>query len=522
VDKKIALIILDGFGITPEKRGNAVVLAKPPFIGKLMDKYPKALLRASGQEVGLPWGEVGNSEVGHSGIGLGRVVLQDLPQIDRSITEGRLQNKKTIQAATSVLNELNSNLHIIGLASDGAVHCHIRHMVALYRAFRTKVPPERIFFHIIADGRDSPEKSVYKYIEGLKKEIGEEVNFASLSGRFYSMDRDKNWDRTEKAYLAMLGENKIQLAISEAVKAAYSKGETDEFITPVSLPDCPEVNFDFDVFIFANYRADRAIQLTRAFVDPGVEGIENNSVAKNFITMTTYSEDLRVEVLFTNIELNNPKINPLTDPLCEAIAKSGMSQVHIAETEKFAHITYFFSGGVAKSYPKESDILIESKKLRSYDTFPQMKAEQISQEIVKNSRRGVNFILVNYANGDMVGHSGNLDATIKAVEILDENLSLVIPELLKNGYLVYLTADHGNCDEMIDLKSGRPNKEHSLNPVPFIYIAKEDSLRCASRDEFISSEPIGVLADIAPTMIDDLGLQKPVEMSGINLKKSLI
>lgn len=522
MDKKVAMIILDGVGITSEKRGNALLLAKTPYLDEIFEKYPKALLKASGQEVGLPWGEVGNSEVGHSGIGLGRVVLQDLPQIDRSIVNGTLQNKKVIRAACEVLNNLNSNLHIINLLSDGAVHAHIRHTIALYKIFKTKVSPNNIFLHIISDGRDAGEKSIQKYIELLKKEIGSEIKFASLSGRFYAMDRGKNWDRTEKAYQAILGRSQCNLAISEAVRAAYAKGETDEFITPVSLPDCPKVNLDYDIFVFTNYRADRAIQLTRAFVDSGVAEIKSQGIAKNFITMNTYSGDLQVRSLFTNIELNNPHTNPLTEPFSQILAQNQVSQVHIAETEKFAHVTYFFSGGVEKPFKFENDILIESSKLRSYDKFPQMKAADITNAIGKSAQNGVGFILANYANGDMVGHSGNLDAAIKAVEILDKNLSKALPVLLKNGYSVYLTADHGNCEEMIDLKSGHTNKEHSLNPVPLVYLSPNNSARTISRDEFITSEPIGVLADITPTIMEDFNFKKPQEMTGLNLKKSFI
>ncbi len=520
MDKKVAMIILDGVGITSEKRGNALLLAKTPFMDEIIEKYPKVLLKASGQEVGLPWGEVGNSEVGHSGIGLGRVILQDLPQIDRSIADGNFQNKKVIRAACDVLSNLNSNLHIITLLSDGAVHAHIRHTVALYRAFKLKVSPNNIFLHIISDGRDAGEKSIQKYIEILKNEIGNEIKFASLSGRFYAMDRDKNWDRTEKAYRAIMGQSRCDLSISSAVKDSYAKGETDEFITPVTLPDCPKINLDYDIFVFTNYRADRSVQLTRAFVDPGVKEIKFFGVARNFITMTTYSEDLSVSVMFTNIELNNPKTNPLNEPISQLLSQNQISQVHIAETEKYAHVTYFFSGGITTPFKLENDILIESSKLRSYDKLPQMKAAQITDAIVKSGNSGAGFILANYANGDMVGHSGNLDAAIKAVEILDLNLSKAIPSLLKDGYSVYLTADHGNCEEMIDLKSGRPNKEHSLNPVPLIYLSANNSARTISRDDFINSEPIGVLADITPTIIEDLNLRKPNEMTGLNLKKS--
>jgi len=522
MDKKAALIILDGVGISQEKRGNALSLAKKPFLEKVFNGFPKALLKASGQEVGLPWGEVGNSEVGHSGIGLGRVILQDLPQIDKAIIDGTLKSKNVIRASCEVLSNIHSNLHIVGLTSDGGIHSHIKHAIALYKIFREKIAPDQIFFHVIADGRDSKEKSVEGYVSMLRKELGNEIRFGSISGRFYAMDRDKNWDRIEKAYHAILGKTPKEISIDESIKNAYARGETDEFITPQSLQGCPEVNLDLDIFIFYNYRADRAVQLTRAFVDQSIPDLKSFGFAKNFITMTTYSEDLHDNVLFTNIELDDPKINPLSNSFSQIISQAKLSQAHIAETEKFAHISYFFSGGVQKTFDLQKNILIESKKLKSYDIFPQMKAKEISSEIVKSSNRGVNFILANYANGDMVGHSGKLDSSIKAIEIIDQNLAKVIPHLLRNDYLIFLTSDHGNCEEMIDLKSSKPNKEHTLNPVPFFLISKNTFKKTINATEFINSEPIGVLADIAPTILDEFEIGKPIEMSGISLKKSLL
>jgi len=520
VGKKVALIILDGFAISKEDRGNAIVAAKTPYLEEIFKKYPKALLKASSEEVGLPWGEFGNSEVGHTTIGLGRVVLQDLPQIDKAINNKSIEKKSVLIEAQKKANENNSQINIIGIASDGAVHGHINHMIALAKIFKASNPKNKIILHLITDGRDVPEKSADKYIEQIDNNLKNTALIGSLMGRYFAMDRDKNWDRIKSAYQAILGGAKVEISPKEVVARSYSNNKTDEFIEPVSFGDF-KADLEKDIFIFCNYRADRAIQLTRAFVDPTIKEINNGKTTNNFITMKTYDDNLNSQVLFSNLELNDPTVNPLTNPLSKLVSEAGKTQFHIAETEKFAHVTYFFSGGIKDELPGQKNLLIQSEKVKSYDLFPQMKAPEITQELKKIATENIDFIVANYANPDMVGHSGNFDAAVKAVEVLDKCLSESIPSLLNNNYNIILTADHGNCDEMIDLKSGKPNKEHSLNPVPFLFISNENQGNFIDLYSVKSLEPVGILADIAPTIVDELGLELPSEMTGINLKNSL-
>ena len=518
--EKAALIILDGFGITPEKEGNAILMAKIPYIRKLFSSYPKALLKASGQEAGLPWGEVGNSEVGHTNIGLGRIVLQDLPQIDKAISEKKLQEKQTVKDAIAQIQEKKSNLHIIGLLSDGAIHCHINHLSALIEVF--KVVGCKIFLHLIADGRDVPEKSIEKYVDTISKQLNENVAIASLSGRYFAMDRDKNWDRIQSAYDAILQNGKFKESdIANGIKSAYARGETDEFISPTTIENNDVPNLGNDIFIFANYRSDRAIQLTRAFVDNSLSEVNKKGVASNFITMTTYDDNLGTKVLFSNLDLNDQTTNPLTNPLPQIIAEGDLSQYHIAETEKYAHVTYFFAGGVKDPYKNQENKLFDSAKVKSHDLYPQMRAAEITKETIVNLDKNYNLIVMNYANCDMVGHSGNLEGAIKTVEVIDFCLGKLIPALIESGYSIVLTSDHGNCDEMINLKSKKPNKEHTLNPVPLLLIKKDNAGGYSSFDELFSSEPIGVLADIAPTILPCLSIQAATEMTGMDLLNSL-
>jgi len=519
--KNCALIILDGYAITPEKEGNAVLLAKNQFTRDFISKFPKALLKASGQEAGLPWGEVGNSEVGHTNIGLGRIVLQDLPQIDKSISENKLKDKPIIQEIATTLKTNSSNLHIIGLASDGAVHCHINHMIALVDLYKDQFPG-KIILHLIADGRDVAEKSIEKYLAQIKKVLSERVVIGSVSGRYFSMDRDKNWDRIQKGYNAILQKADIVTSTAEeAVKLAYGKNETDEFISPTTVKLDVGIDLQKDVFIFANYRSDRAIQLTRAFVDPALKEIQKQQICPNFITMTTYDDNLGVKVIFSNIELNDKETNPLTNPFSQIISESNLTQYHIAETEKYAHVTYFFAGGVKDPYAGQENKLYESAKVKSHDLYPQMRAAEITKDVISNLGKGYNFIVINYANGDMVGHSGNQEAAIKTVDVIDFCLSQLIPKLHEANYTVFLTADHGNCDEMIDLKSKKPNKEHTLNPVFFVLASPGGSGQYMSFDDFILSPPIGVLGDVTPTLLAHMGLEPSAEMTGMDLTQSL-
>jgi len=515
--KKTALIILDGFGITREEKGNAILQSGIPYIKSLFEKYPKALLKTSSQEVGLPWGEAGNSEVGHSTIGLGRVILQDLPQIDKLFKSGRIIEKNTIKEALE-LSKRSGRVHFIGLASDGAVHGHIEHIIELSKLFLDKsIKP---ILHLIADGRDVPEKSLEIYLEKIAKDLGNGISIASISGRYFAMDRDKNYERTKRAYDAMHQGNLYSGDIKQYIKEQYKKNITDEFIEPASFKESSGIKPDEPV-IFTNFRADRALQLTRAFVDKGFKDFKRNEIPELFATMTTYDDNLPTKVLFSNLDLNDPKTNPLTNSLSEILSQNNARQFHIAETEKFAHVTYFFAGGIKDEFKLQNNVIIPSKKVKSYDQYPQMMAKEISAEIIKASDSKYDFIVANYANGDMVGHSGSLEKTVESIIFLDNCLRDSIEILLKKQYTVFLTSDHGNADEMIDLRSGKPSKEHSINPVPFVYISNKQGGQYKKLEDFISSDPIGILSDIAPTILSDMNLSIPNEMSGADLRESL-
>ncbi|MFH1855534.1 MAG: 2,3-bisphosphoglycerate-independent phosphoglycerate mutase [bacterium] len=513
------MLILDGFGITPEVTGNAVLNAKTPNIDLMVENFPNCLLKASAEEVGLPWGEFGSSEVGHTTIGMGRIVLQDLPQITKSITDGSIAKKSKLIKILNLVDH-GSKVHLLFLMSNGGVHGHIKHLLGLVKIIKSLRPKAEIVLHIICDGRDVGEKSANLFLDQIKKEVGKLITFGSIMGRFYAMDRDKNWDRTQAAYDAITRKENSIVKPEDIIADSYKTGKTDEFFDPVSLGGKV---FDpvKDVMIFTNYRSDRAVQITRAFVDKSLKEIKRTSLCQNFFSMTTYDDNLGLNVLFSNIELNNPETNSLTLPISEIISKNSLSQLHIAETEKFAHITYFFSGGNRTKFHLEEDILIPSKKLASYDVFPQMRVIEISNEIIKASSKGYNFIAANFANGDMVGHSGNFEATKKALTILDNSLGKCVGALLHNDYDVFITSDHGNCDEMVDFASGKPNKEHSLSPVPFINCSLKRKKKLINKEHFFNQDPIGILADIAPTVLDSLGISKPKEMTGINLKSMM-
>lgn len=518
---KTALIILDGIGISPENEGNALHLANTPFFDELVSSYPKCLLNASGAEVGLPWGEFGNSEVGHTNIGLGRVVLQDLPQINKAFASGDVLKKDSF---IELLEKLKSSptrvLHLIGMASDGAVHGHIDHFLSLIDLVKNQVKDTKIKVHLISDGRDVAEKSIGRFRDKLS-EIGQKGgSIASLSGRYFAMDRDKNWDRTQAAVDAICGNGKEHSdSLDKAIESAYLRKETDEYITPTTIGSF-EVNLEDDVFIFTNYRADRAIQLTRAFIENSDE-IKKQKPASNFYMMTTYDDNLNAKSLFSNLDLNDSTENSLLNSGAEIISRSGLSQFHVAETEKFAHVTYFFSGGIKQEFDKQTNKIIASEKVKSYDLFPQMRAKEITDAMIESSDN-FDFIVSNLANGDMVGHSGKLDASIKAVEFVDLQLKRVIPELLKKKFNIFITADHGNCDEMIDSLTKKPNKEHSFNPVPFIYAKQDNRGKYENIESLRNTQAVGVLADIIPTILMEMELTITPEMMGINLKDSLI
>lgn len=517
---KAALIILDGFGITPEAKGNAVLNAKTPNLDMLLPIFPKALLKASGEEVGLPWGEFGSSEVGHTTIGLGRIVLQNLPQITQSLATGQFEKKPIFGEILQKVDQ-GAKINLIFIASNGAVHGHMDHAVSIIKLLKRNRPKCIIKLHLITDGRDTAEKSAEAFVKDLLAKIPKDVVIASIMGRYYAMDRDKNWDRIALAFQAMLGQGPRANDPLQIIQTSYNSNLTDEFIQPYSLTqEMPD--FAKDVFIFTNYRADRALQLSRVFTDSSIKEIPNCGQAKNFYAMTTYDDNMGLGVLFSNIDLADSSKGALTEPLSKIISANNLKQLHTAETEKYAHITYFFAGGIKEPFAGQQNVLIQSKKMPSYESFPQMRIAEISQTIIDSANKGYDFIAANFANGDMVGHSGNFQAVVQAVQIMDGYLGKVVSELFKKQYKVIICSDHGNCDEMIDFNNGRPNKEHSLNPVPFILCDLHRKGTYTSKDAFFNSRPVGLLADIAPTILDAMGIAENINMTGLNIVDSMV
>jgi len=514
-NRPIVLVILDGWGIAPPSHGNAITLAKTPVFSGLTSVYPVFTLQAAGLAVGLPWGEQGNSEVGHLNLGAGRVIYQTLPRIDKSISDGDFFTNQTFLKAINYVKKNNSKLHLLGLISTGGVHSSIEHLEALLQLAK-KENLKKIFLHPILDGRDTPYNSGLKFIERIQKKI-KEINLgeiATLSGRFYSMDRDSHWERIEKAYLAMTeggSERKFKDPV-EAIRDSYAKKIFDEeFIPTVIIKDNQPVAKieDNDGVIFFNFRADRTREMTKAFVMPGFEGFPRKRTLQNlfFVTMTEYEEGLPVEVAFPSEKIEYP--------LARVLSEAGLRQLHIAETEKYAHVTYFFNGGQEKKFPNEDWLLIPSPRVSSYDQKPEMSAPEIAKQVILViTYEKYDFILVNFANPDMVGHTGDLTATIKAIETLDRLLGQIIDTVFKKNGLVIITADHGNAEELINLQTGEIDKEHSTNPVPFILVRKNLEEKKEEIPDLSMITPSGVLADVAPTILKLMGLSQPKEISG--------
>ena len=500
------LMILDGFGINELKQANAIKLAKTPNIDKLMKTCPTAVIETSGEFVGLPEGQMGNSEVGHTNIGAGRIVYQELTRITKSIEDGDFFANEAFNKAIENCKKNNSKLHIMGLVSDGGVHSHQRHLYALLELAKRK-DFSNVYVHCFTDGRDTSPTAGENYISELEKKMKEKGvgKIASISGRFYSMDRDKRWQRIEKAYNAIVrGEGIKATSAVQAVEASYQKEVFDEFIEPTVICNNNEpiatISKD-DSVIFFNFRPDRARQLTRTLVDPDFNEFK---VEKNlnlyYVCMTPYDETMpNVEIAFKKQELKNT--------FGEYISKFGLKQLRIAETEKYAHVTFFFNGGEEKQYKGEDRILVPSPKVETYDLKPEMSAIEITDKVVEaiNSKK-YNAIILNYANSDMVGHTGSLDAAITAVETIDNCIGRVVEAVNNQRGVLIITADHGNSEQMIDYKTGEPHTAHTTNPVPLILVGKED-VKLNN----------GKLADIAPTMLEIMELSKPEEMTGVSL-----
>lgn len=501
--KPMMLMILDGFGINEIEKANAVKLANTPNIDNLMKTWPTTEIHTSGLEVGLPDGQMGNSEVGHTNIGAGRVVYQDLTRITKSIEDGDFFSVKEITEAIENCQRNHSKLHIIGLLSDGGVHSHIRHLVALLEAAKRK-DFEDVYVHCFLDGRDTPPASGEGYIAQLEEKMREKEvgKIASISGRFYSMDRDKRWDRVEKAYNALVkGEGEKATSAISAIESSYQQEVFDEFVLPTVI--CNNSNEplatiqDNDSVIFFNYRPDRAREITRSLVDPEFEGFETKPLNLYYVCFTQYDETIpNVHIAF--------KPESLKNTFGEYVSNQGLTQLRIAETEKYAHVTFFFNGGEEKQYPGEDRILVPSPKVQTYDMQPEMSAVEVTDKVVEAIRSDkYDCIILNYANPDMVGHTGNLEAAIKAIETIDECVARVVVAIEEKNGMIIMTADHGNAEQMIDYKTGEPHTAHTTNIVPLVLIGVE-GVQLKS----------GKLADLAPTMLELMGLQKPEEMTG--------
>ncbi|MBD8070794.1 2,3-bisphosphoglycerate-independent phosphoglycerate mutase [Bacillus sp. PS06] len=507
--KPVALIILDGFALRNETKGNAVVQAKKPNFDRLWNQYPHATLTASGEAVGLPDGQMGNSEVGHLNIGAGRIVYQSLTRVNVAIRDGEFERNETFVQAINHAKEKGTALHLFGLLSDGGVHSHINHLYALVKLAAAE-GLKKVYIHGFLDGRDVGPQTAKEYITQLNQKLDEYGvgEIATISGRYYSMDRDKRWDRVEKAYRAMTyGEGPSYKSALEVVEDSYSNGIYDEFVLPsvITKEDGSPVgtiNSD-DAVIFYNFRPDRAIQISNVFTNDDFRAFdrgEKHPTNLFFVCLTHFSETVKGYVAFKPTNLDNT--------LGEVLSQNGLTQLRIAETEKYPHVTFFMSGGREATFPGEERILIDSPKVATYDLQPEMSAYEVTEALLKEIEADKHdAIILNFANPDMVGHSGMLEPTIKAIETVDECLGKIIDALQAKGGTAIITADHGNADEVITLE-GTPMTAHTTNPVPVIVTKDGVTLR-----------EDGILGDLAPTVLDLLNVNKPAEMTGNTLIK---
>ncbi|WP_461201639.1 2,3-bisphosphoglycerate-independent phosphoglycerate mutase [Anoxybacillus sp. TBDG-1] len=505
--KPVALIILDGFALREETFGNAVAQAKKPNFDRYWNEYPHATLTACGEAVGLPEGQMGNSEVGHLNIGAGRIVYQSLTRVNVAIREGEFDRNETFLAAMDHVKKHGTKLHIFGLLSDGGVHSHINHLFALLK-LAAKEGVKHVYIHGFLDGRDVGPQTAKTYVQQLNEQIAQigVGEIATLSGRYYSMDRDKRWERVEKAYRAMVyGEGPSYRDPLACIDDSYANGIYDEFVLPsviVREDGSPVATIqDNDAVIFYNFRPDRAIQISNTFTNDDFRSFDRGPKhPKNlfFVCLTHFSETVKGYVAFKPTNLDNT--------LGEVLSQNGLKQLRIAETEKYPHVTFFMSGGREEKFPGEERILIDSPKVATYDLKPEMSAYEVTEALLKEiDADKFDAIILNYANPDMVGHSGMLEPTIRAVEAVDECLGKVVDAIIGKGGIAIITADHGNADEVLN-PDGSPNTAHTTNPVPVIVTKKGITLR---QD--------GILGDLAPTMLDLLGLQQPKEMTGKTL-----
>jgi len=523
MQKPVYLIILDGWGENPNLEGNAIAQANTPTIDKLIRHYPQTLLQASGISVGLPWGEVGNSEVGHLILGAGRVIYQSLPRITLSIQDGSFFTNESFLSAVENVQKNKSALHVMGLASSGGVHSSLEHLYALLE-FSKNNGLEKVYLHLFTDGRDAPPQSGIKILQDINERLKEypSVRIASLSGRYFAMDRNDNWNRTEKAYALLTeGIGQREKNAQAALQKSYDRNITDEFIEPIMIEDeRGELHpiEEKDSVIFFNFREDRARQITKAFTLPTFSKFERKKYLPDvdFVTMTKYEDNLPVKVAFGSQEIKHC--------LGEILSQNNIKQLRIAETEKYAHVTYFFNGGREEAFPGEDHILVPSQSVSTYDKAPEMSAYVIEEKILNELGKGkYGFTLINFANADMVGHTGKIKPTIAAVEALDGCLGKLIPEILKIGGHIFITADHGNAEEVINPRTEEIDTEHSSFPVPFWYLnPTNQKQKNESQIVTATSNPSGILSDVAPTILSVMNIPVPPEMTGQSLMEVLI
>lgn len=501
--KTYMLMILDGWGLSSVKEGNAELSARIPNMQKFLSMYPNTIINASGLSVGLPGNQMGNSEVGHLNMGAGRVIYQEFTRINREIETGSLFKNKAFLDAIDNVKKNGTKLHYMGLLSDGGVHSHIDHLKALLKLAHDKGVGE-VYVHCFLDGRDVPPDSGISYVKEIEKYMAQlgTGKIATISGRYYAMDRDKRWERVNLAYNALVkGEGEVASSAEEAVMESYKNNKTDEFVLPTVIMrnGKPTATIsENDSVVFFNFRPDRAREITRSIVDVDFNGFERKYFKTHFVCMTLYDKTIEnVEVAY------KPEVYKNT--LGEYLSKLGLKQLRIAETEKYAHVTFFFNGGVEAPNDGEDRILIPSPKVPTYDMKPEMSAYEVTEAVIEKIRQQVyDVIILNFANPDMVGHTGIFDAAVKAVEAVDECMGRVVDEMLKIGGSVIVTADHGNVEEMIDPNTGGPQTAHTSNPVPFIVIGEGN----------VKLREGGKLADVAPTLLTMMNLPVPEEMTG--------
>lgn len=509
------LVILDGWGIGDLNESNPIYMAEPKTMNMIRERYPSAALQASGIAVGLPWEEEGNSEVGHLTIGAGKIIYQHFPRISMAIEEGTFFENQAIKKAFAHVKKSNSALHIVGLLSEGNVHASMKHLFALLE-FALREKYSQVFFHFFTDGKDSAPRAALEILKNVEVAIRKNGigKISSVGGRYYAMDRDSRWDRTKEAYRALIGEAPAAERAEEAIQKSYGKGVNDELVYPASISSARFIG-DGDAVIFFNFREDSMRQITEPFLNPKFDKFP----AKKFkdlyaVTFTEYDENFKAVVAFPKEKIENP--------LGKVLSDNGKNQLRIAETEKYAHVTYFFNGLREKPFPDEYRNLIPSQSILHHDERPEMMAREITDRALVSLNEGsFDFILINYANPDIIAHTGNYDAALKAIKVIDREIDRLFKAVLENDQILLITSDHGNAEVMLDPKTGQTETKHNSSPVPIYLVGKKFEKRKLTN--ILNRLPIiGLLSDVAPTVLDLMRLQKPAEMTGQSLLTELM